>query len=105
MFATTGANILKPNHRTTAIASHLLFLLVTSYIDIIQAMLEHSREKSRFLCQEILTKLFMIFIVFGTRFARANIMPNRMAQVLLCSFDVSAYAARVYDDFAAENLT
>jgi hypothetical protein len=84
---------------------HFSFSLSFLSIDIIQAMLEHSREKSRFLCQEILTKLFMIFIVFGTRFARANIMPNRMAQVLLWAFDVSAYAARVYDNFAAENLT
>ena len=53
------------------------------YIDIIQGILEIASKILGFLRQGILTLLFMIFMVFGTRFARANIMPNRMAQHLL----------------------
>jgi hypothetical protein len=41
MLTATRANILIPNHRTTAIANHFLslFLSLSSYIDIIQAIL------------------------------------------------------------------
>ena len=84
------------------------------YIDIIQGILEIASKILGFLRQGILTLLFMIFMVFGTRFARANIIPNRMAQHLLilirrkslCSkglhqtraaaLDLSRYRARVY---------
>jgi hypothetical protein len=46
MFTTSSTNILKPNHRTTTIANHHLFLLVTSYIDIIQGELELATRKT-----------------------------------------------------------
>jgi hypothetical protein len=86
----------------------------TSYIGIIQAEIESASKILKFLCQEILTKLLVIFVWFGTRFAMANIMPKsngtRFATAIcrkslqrkhlgrFCSrdFAVSPYAVRVY---------
>jgi hypothetical protein len=100
MLATTRANILKPNHSTTAITCHLLFLLVTSYIDILQARLDIAREKSGFLCQEILTQLFIIFIPFGIRFAISirskSLRHKHLRQKSGRKIVVSPYATRLY---------
>jgi hypothetical protein len=83
---------------------HFLFPF-TSYIDIILGVLELSREKSGFLCQEILTQLFTIFCEFGTRFAGANIMPNLMARDLLLRFNISRCSTSTYVDFAGAFLS
>jgi hypothetical protein len=87
---------------------------LTSYIGIIQAEIESASKILKFLCQEILTKLLVIFVWFGTRFAMANIMPKLFGTTFadtICSkslwgkhlrqirgrdFAVSPYAVRVY---------
>jgi hypothetical protein len=52
------------------------FSFLFSYIDILPWHIEHSSKIFLFLCQEILTKLFVFLRLFGTAFANANIMPK-----------------------------
>jgi hypothetical protein len=76
MLKAASTEIVTPNLITTAITSnhfnhsHLSLSLSFSYIDIIQAHLEHAREIPRFFCKENLTQKYQQFASFGTIIAR-----------------------------------
>jgi hypothetical protein len=53
----------------TSIVIFFLSFSLTSYIDIIQAILELASEIYRFLCQENLTQLLVILLKIGILFA------------------------------------
>jgi hypothetical protein len=78
-----------------------------SYIDIIQVILEIASKIFGFLCQEILTKLFVFAALFGMIFAGAYLLGSRktcrksfahkgLRQKTGAGFSVSPYAVRVY---------